>query len=190
MAGALCIGITLAIVSSLRYQKGPDVAVIGLAETIRTFPGLLLVLLLGSMGFNTVGALIAVYWMMPWRVLRVQLYQERRRGYFLSAISLGRSPSGAMFVHALPNVLLRNRSLLLTMIADMLAAESALEFLGLGPPLDQPSLGRQVFWALDFSFDYAWTWVPAVVLIVSFVGVFQWLSSRLSKNENELGRNK
>lgn len=184
LAGAFVIGVSLSCLSALKYQGWLDSITIGIAETLRSFPGVLLVLLFAAMGISTAVALAGIYWLAFWRVLRVQLHQEMSKGYYLSSLSLGLSPGRSLAIHLVPNVLKKNVALIITVLAEMLTAECALEFLGLGPPLDVPSLGRQVFWALDYSFDYAWTWLPAAVVIVLAVAVLHFAANILSSSRD------
>lgn len=180
LLGACAIGISLSCLSALTYQGFGDSIIIGVAETLRSFPSVLLVLLFVVMGAPPAGALAGIFWMAFWRVLRVQLYQEMNKGYYLSALSIGLSPGQALVIHVLPNVLGRNISLVVSIMAEMITAECALEFLGLGPPLDVPSLGRQVFWAIDYAFDYAWTWLPASFAIIIGVAILQFMAKIIS----------
>ena len=184
LAGAFFIGVSLSCMSALKYQGWLDSIIIGIAETLRSFPGVLLVLLFAAMGISTAVALAGIYWLAFWRVLRVQLHQEMNKGYYLSSLSLGSSTGRSLVIHLVPNVLRKNIALIVSVLAEMMTAECALEFLGLGPALDVPSLGRQVFWALDYSFDYAWTWLPAAVVIVLAVAALQLVANVLSSNRD------
>lgn len=84
--------------------------------------------------------------LVSWPVLARVVYAETRglmsRDYVNAARLLGVSRVRILFTHVIPG--LRNTLMVMWafMFADLLVAESALSFLGIGAPLGEPSLGN------------------------------------------------
>ena len=144
---SMLIGIPLGLISG--YRGGfVDSAIMGLAEIVFAFPGILLAILLVFITqkpsiFNIMFALSATGWAGWARLVRGQVLHEREKDYVDSARTAGAGTPRILVIHILPNV----TSVLLVQasfaIGSAILAESSLSFLGLGPQ-DMPSWGSML----------------------------------------------
>lgn len=93
-------------------------------------------------------------WMQVARVLRAEIRLLRTREFILAAVACGTPPVQIIRRHLLPNA----ASVLVVLaslgVAAAILTESALSFLGLGFPPDQPSWGRLLYDAVEQMAQY------------------------------------
>jgi peptide/nickel transport system permease protein len=85
-----------------------------------------------------------------------------------------------MFRHILPNCLSPILVISTVQVANAIMSEAALSFLGLGMPVDQPSLGSLISVGFNYIFSGSW-WITAfpgiclvvLVLVINLLG--DWL---------------
>src|SRR5690606_24303361 len=122
-------------------------------------------------------ALIIVQWASYARVARAVALSERSKSYIDAAHLLRLSPPRVIFRHLLPNSIAPALTLIPIEIGHAIALEATLSFLGLGVPVDRPSLGS----AVANGFQYLMTgqyWISffpglalfALIASVNFVG--------------------
>jgi peptide/nickel transport system permease protein len=88
-----------------------------------------------------------------------------------------------MRVHILPLIRPRILSASAVGFANAILAESALSYLGIGVPINQPSWGRMLFDAQGYLFKAPWCAIFAGLLIVTMVlGAF-FLGNSFKENE-------
>ncbi|KIT53482.1 hypothetical protein H336_23390, partial [Vibrio parahaemolyticus EN9701072] len=93
---------------------------------------------------------------------------------------LGFKAPRIMFRHILPNCLSPILVISTVQVANAIMSEAALSFLGLGLPVDQPSLGALISIGFNYIFSGAW-WITAfpgivlvtLVLVINLLG--DWL---------------
>ncbi|MEA2526787.1 MAG: peptide/nickel transport system permease protein [Thermomicrobiales bacterium] len=175
-------GVILGLVSGY-YGGVGDILIMRLVELQLTFPFMLLALLVLAVfgaGLTNIVIVLAISgWAGYSRVVRAEVMSARERLYVEAARSLGMSDSRLLFRHILPNVLSSVIVLATFSVAAMIVQESALSFLGLGIPPDQPSWGGMLADGRSFL-SVAW-WlgvfpglaILCVVLAMNLVG--DWL---------------
>ncbi len=137
---AVSIGVLVGVVSG--YFPGVvDTVGMRFVDVLLSMPFLLIAIALqravGTPGLSGLCLLLgALSWPSLARVLRTKVMQLREREFVQAARALGMSTPRILLVHVLPNVLGPTVVLGTTMVADMIVAESAMSFLGLGlePP--------------------------------------------------------
>lgn len=138
------LGVILGVVAGY-YGGLTDTIIMRLVELQLTFPFMLLALLVlavfGGGLRNIVIVLSIASWAAYSRVVRAEVMSARERLYVEAARSLGMSDLRLLVRHILPNTLSPVIVLATFSIAAMIVQESALSFLGLGIPPDQPSWG-------------------------------------------------
>lgn len=169
LGSSALLGAFFAGLSALYYERVTDRGIVLVAESIRAFPTLLLALLLGAMGVRPSFVLILYFWIPVWRLLRAVLVAQLRRPYALAARLQGMSGPRVVLGEVLPNVLPGVVPYFAGILAEIISAQCALEFLGFGPPLDQPSLGGMVLEAFSLGLAAPWTWLPSLVAIIAGV---------------------
>jgi peptide/nickel transport system permease protein len=162
---AFGLGFPLGFVSGLKIRGGLDQLVVFVAEALRSIPGLLTVIMILNFGGGIVAAMSAFFWISIWRLTRIVVSEAVTERYFEAAIALGHSLLSALYAHVLPNTLPRLIPVLVASFAEVLSAIAAVEFLGIGVPVDEPSLGRVLASALRLGPRAIWVWVPTLLAL-------------------------
>jgi peptide/nickel transport system permease protein len=172
---ALGIGTALGLVGAF-FGGRVRVAVSLGVDTVIAFPSLVLavtVIALLGRGFWPVALTLGLAtWPIAARVVQAETLGIVAREYVTAASLLGVSSGRILWVHVLPAL----RPILLVMaaflFADMLIIESALSFLGLGPPLSAPSWGNMLSDSRQFMVQAPWMMlVPAGFIVTAVVGL-------------------
>ena len=114
------------------------------------------------------------------RTIRASVLAEKKKEYVEAARVMGFKAPRIMFRHILPNCLSPILVISTVQIANAVMSEAALSFLGLGLPVDQPSLGALISTGFNYIFSGAW-WITAfpgfvlvsLVLVINLLG--DWL---------------
>lgn len=114
------------------------------------------------------------------RTIRASVLAEKQKEYVEAARVMGLKSMRIMFRHILPNCLSPILVISTVQIANAIMSEAALSFLGLGLPVDQPSLGALISTGFKYIFSGAW-WITAFpgVLLVTLVLVINLLGDWL-----------
>lgn len=102
------------------------------------------------------------------RTIRASVLAEKKKEYVEAAKVMGFRSPRIMFRHILPNCLSPILVISTVQVANAIMSEAALSFLGLGLPVDQPSLGSLISIGFNYIFSGAW-WItafPGLVLVV------------------------
>ena len=198
VALSLVIGVPLGLLAG--YVGGWfDTLVMRIADVQLTFPVLLVALLIFGIArgvlpagyrddmalYVIVGAIGLSDWVQYARTVRGAVLVEKHKDYVLAAQVIGRSRTGILVRHILPNLLASVMVIATISFALAIVAESTLSYLGVGLPPTQPSLGTLIRIGQGFLFSGEW-WIllfPALVLLalalsVNLVG--DWLRDALN----------
>jgi len=174
------IGLT-AGVSAAYFGGWIDAIIMRTVDLFLSLPSILIALIaivtLGPGVDRIILALIIVQWASYARVARAVALSERSKSYIDAAHLLRLSPPRVIFRHLLPNSIAPALTLIPIEIGHAIALEATLSFLGLGVPVDRPSLGS----AVANGFQYLMTgqyWISffpglalfALIASVNFVG--------------------
>lgn len=150
---ALLIGVAIGLVAG--YSGGRvDNLLMRLVDLVLSFPFLLLAILLAALlreadlasgSAPVILTLGIVSWTTMARVIRGKARSIVRSEYVTAARALGASPARIVLRHVLPNVLGIVIVVGTLAFAQNLLAESALSYLGLGPPAPAASWGRMLY---------------------------------------------
>jgi peptide/nickel transport system permease protein len=148
--GALVIGVVVGVIAG--YARGlADLALMRLVDFVLSFPFLLLVLALAAVfressagGLPVIIVLSMGGWVTTARVIRAKVLTLRELDFMIAARALGSGHLRILWTHVLPNLAGPIAVLGALLVGDMLLAESALSFLGLGAPPPMPSWGRML----------------------------------------------
>jgi peptide/nickel transport system permease protein len=155
----LTVGVGLGMTAAL-YGGWTDDVISWLINTVRSIPGLFLVLIIASM-FRVGPAGLAVIigltsWMGGARLVRGQALQIRGYEYIGAARSIGATDLHILSRHLLPNVLPIAIVLLGIDVGDAILRESALSYLGLGIQPPDASWGNMLNNAQSFFSRAPW----------------------------------
>jgi peptide/nickel transport system permease protein len=154
------------IIGSLAgYFRGPvDVALSRGIELVLCIPTLVLLLALESLLekpsiWHTMAIIGCTQWTSIARLARAEFLKLRESEFVMSARALGVKPGRIIFRHILPNALAPILVPITFGIAGAILIESALSYLGFGPPPPNPSWGQllsegrsnmQMWWLILF----------------------------------------
>ncbi len=101
------------------------------------------------------------------RTVRSSVLGEKNKEYVDAARVIGLPARKVMWIHILPNTLTPVLVISTIQVAEAIMTEAALSFLGLGMPVDRPSLGSLIRSGFEFIFSGSWwiTLYPAIVLV-------------------------
>ncbi len=119
------------------------------------------------------------------RTVRASVLAEKKKEYVDAARVIGTSPGTIMRRHILPNTLTPVMVISTIQVAEAIVTEAALSFLGLGMPVNRPSLGSLIRSGFEFIFSGSWwiTLFPAIVLILLILSINllgDWLRDTLN----------
>ncbi len=150
---SLSIGVTLGIITGF-FGGIIDDFINWVITTLTSIPSLFLLLIVAAVLQPTAGMLILVLGFLGWtgttRLVRGETLSLREREYVISARAIGASSPRIMFVHILPNLFSVIVITLAIDIGNIILAEAALSFLGLGIKPPEASWGNMLTNAQTF----------------------------------------
>ena len=173
---ATIIGSLVGLVAA--YAGGKvDTVLMRVVDFILGFPTILVALVLLSMlgrGVDkVVFAIVLVQWAHYARIMRGRALQERKKEYIEAAKNLGFPAWRIMTRHLLPNCLGPVMVFATIQIANAIALEATLSFLGVGVPITEPSLGLLIANGFQYlmSGDYWISMFPGVALLLLILSI-------------------
>jgi peptide/nickel transport system permease protein len=142
-----------------------------------SFPAILVALVLlavfGRGIDKVIIALVIVKWAYYARTVRGSALVEKRREYIEAARCLALPRWRVVFKHLLPNCLPPLIVVATVQVANAIALESTLSFLGVGVPITEPSLGLLIATGYEYllSGKYWVSTFPGVALVVVIVAI-------------------
>jgi peptide/nickel transport system permease protein len=177
----LVIGITLGLLAG--YVGGRvDAFLMRVADIQLSFSTLMVAIVVLAIFQASLGAdlyseyaifmLIMVIGIAEWpqyaRTVRASVLAEKEKEYVDAVRVIGFGPLRIMFRHILPNTLSPILVISTVQVANAIMNEAALSFLGLGMPVNRPSLGSLINSGFEYMLSGSWwiTFFPAMVLIL------------------------
>ena len=174
------LGITLGLIAG--YKGGwIDAFLMRLADiqmSLSTLMIAIIVLAIFSTAFDAntyadyaIFMLILIIGIAEWpkfaRTVRSSVLGEKNKEYVDAARVIGLPARRVMWGHILPNTLTPVLVISTIQVAEAIMTEAALSFLGLGMPVNKPSLGSLIRSGYELIFSGSWwiTLYPALVLI-------------------------
>ena len=140
-----------------------------------SFPAILLALvlaaLLGQGKWQLIAALVTAQYAYFARTAHGAATAERSKDYVEAALSIPLSPARVAFGHVLPNCLPPLIVVATVQVANSIALEATLSFLGLGLPVSEPSLGMLIANGFQYMLSGRY-WIsiyPGIALIALIV---------------------
>jgi peptide/nickel transport system permease protein len=173
---ALSLGMSIGVLAA--YFGGKvDAVIMRVVDLQLSFPAILVALILlavlGKGVDKVIIALILVQWAYYARTVRGTALVERRKEYIEAASCLALSHRRIVFRHLLPNCLPPLIVVATVQVANAIALEATLSFLGVGVPITEPSLGLLIANGYDYmlSGKYWLAFFPGVALLVTIVAI-------------------
>lgn len=180
------VGVFLGLISGYRGRFA-DVIIMRIADAQLSIPSILLAVAIIAVLGRSLFILIVVLGITKWveyaRVTRAEVLRLKEADFVLASKVVGAKSGRLLFQHILPNLMTPVIVLASFSVAEMILAEAALSFLGLGVPPPDPSWGSMISDGREYLTN-AW-WVSAwpglavliTVLAINFVG--DWLTEVL-----------
>jgi ABC-type dipeptide/oligopeptide/nickel transport system permease subunit len=184
-AALLVLGIGAA---SARHFGGPRVDVDGLlmrlVDILLAFPFLLLVMAIGAaIEGASAGTILLTLGLTGWlgiaRIVRAKTMQIRSLEYVTASRALGQSTARVILRHIVPNVAGTLVVVATVQAAQMIVADAALSFLGVGVAPPTPTWGRMLFEGKDYYLTAPWLVAAPGAIIVLAVWGFNMLGEGL-----------
>lgn len=173
---AVCLGMTLGLCAA--YFGGlADTLIMRLVDLQLSFPAILVALILlavlGQGVDKIIIALVVVQWAYYARTVRGAALVERRKEYVEAARCLALPTSRIVFRHLLPNCLPPLIVVATVQVANAIALEATLSFLGIGLPITEPSLGLLIANGFQYMLSgrYWISFFPGVALLITIVAI-------------------
>jgi peptide/nickel transport system permease protein len=173
---AAAVGTTVGLVAAY-YGGRVDTILMRAVDIKLSFPAILIALILlavlGQGADKIVLALVIIQWAYYARTVRASALVERRKEYVEAAHCLALPKSRILFRHILPNVLPPLIVVGTIQIANSIALEATLSFLGVGLPITEPSLGLLIANGFEYILSgvYWISFFPGVALLVTIVSI-------------------
>jgi peptide/nickel transport system permease protein len=173
---ALSIGSAIGLLAAFRGGL-VEAAVMRLVDLQLSFPAILLALVLAAlMGqgvAQVVTALVAAQYAYYARTVHGAALAERRKDYVEAALGIPLSTRRVMARHLLPNALPPLLVVATVQIANAIAIEATLSFLGIGMPISEPSLGTLIANGYQFMLSGRY-WIsvyPGIALLIVIMSI-------------------
>jgi peptide/nickel transport system permease protein len=155
-----------------------DNALMRFVDLVLAIPFLLLVLTIAALlrerassSVAVLTVLAAVGWTGAARIVRARVLVVRASGFSLAARALGAGPLRVVLRHVLPNVLPAALAVAAPLVAQMILAESALAYLGVGAGPPAPSWGRMLSEGQSYMRGSPWlVMAPAMAVFLTALG--------------------
>ena len=181
-AGATILAVLIGLLVGLAagYAGGTvDSLLMRFTDVLLSFPFLLIAIALaaalgaeGSSALSLVAVLGFVGWTGLARVVRAEAQLLRGREFVQAARALGAGHSRIVVRHILRNLIGPVVVLATLLFAQMILAESALAYLGLGVPPPSPTWGRMLHESLASMRGAPWmAMAPGIAIFVTVLGV-------------------
>jgi peptide/nickel transport system permease protein len=173
---AAALGTTIGLVAAY-FGGRVDTFLMRIVDIKLAFPAILIALVivavLGSGTAKIILALVVVQWALYARTVRGSALVERRKEYVEAARCLGLSHNRILFRHMLPNCLPPLIVVATVQVANAIALEATLSFLGIGLPITEPSLGLLIANGYQFmlSGQYWISFFPGIALLITIVSI-------------------
>ncbi len=177
-SGFIAAAVGTAVGLAAAYYGGwVDTLLMRTVDIKLSFPAILIALvLLAVFGQGTgkiVVALVVIQWAYYARTVRASALVERRKEYVEAAQCLALPQRRILFRHILPNCLPPLIVVGTIQIANSIALEATLSFLGVGLPITEPSLGLLIANGFEYILSgvYWISFFPGVALLVTIVSI-------------------
>lgn len=145
-----------------------------ITDMFLSFPVIFLVVLILALFGNSLFAVIAVLgfagWMSLFKIVKTEVLSIKNKNYFISAVLLGLNKSRLLFREVLPVIIVPVVVNLIFQFGNIIIAESALSYLGLGLGDNYPSWGSMIQSGQEYLSSAWWMiFSPGITLIITLL---------------------
>jgi peptide/nickel transport system permease protein len=173
VAGAAAAGSLLGLLAGYRGGIIEEI-IMRIIDTIHSFPGIVLALLLvavmGNGQFTLFIALLILFIPSYTRIMRTGAKQYKDAPFVEAERILGAGYFRITFIHILPNLAPSLLSASVLGLSNAILAEAAMSYLGMGIQPPHPSWGRMLFEAQSFFLTAPWcAFAPGVFIMLTVI---------------------
>jgi len=172
---SLIIGISFAFTAA---QKGGiiDLLLSRITDLFLSFPAIFLVILiLALFGNNLISVIIVLGlsgWMSLFKIVKTEISAVKKKDYFITAAQLGLKGRTLLIKEILPVLLAPVIVNLVFQFSNVILAESALSYLGLGTGAEYPSWGAMIESGQEYITQSWWMiFMPGLALIITLISI-------------------
>jgi peptide/nickel transport system permease protein len=149
-----------------------DIAISRITDVFLMFPIIFLIILVLALFGNSLFAVILVLgfsgWMSLFKIVRGEVIALKSKDFFITARMIGLSKGRLLFKEALPVILAPVMVNLIFQYSNVILAEAALSFLGLGTGTSYPSWGAMIESGQNYLTDAWWMiFFPGIALFTT-----------------------
>ncbi len=180
VAVSFLLGILLAFIAA---EKGGliNLVISRITDLFLTFPSIFLVILIlalfGSNIFSVIIVLGFSGWMSLFKIVKSEILSIKNKEYYLSSTLIGLKNTKLLIREILPVIIAPVIVNLIFQFSNVILAESALSYLGLGTGLNYPSWGAMIESGQEYITQAWWMiFIPGGILVITLFTI------------NEIGR--
>ena len=189
--GAVLVSFLLGIAFAFfAAEKGGFINVVlsRITDLFLSFPSIFLVILVLALFGNNLLSIIVVLgfsgWMSLFKVAKSEIASVKNKEYYLSAKLIGVKNYKLLIKEILPVIMVPVLVNLVFQFSNVILAESALSFLGLGTGNNYPSWGAMIESGQKYISQSWWLiFIPGVVLVSTLLSINE-LGRKINKNIN------
>lgn len=153
-----------------------------ITDLFLSFPAIFLVVLIIALFGSNIFSIIVVLgfsgWMSLFKVAKSEMLSVKNKEFYLSAKLIGLKNIKLLVREILPAIIIPVSVNLIFQLSNVILAESALSYLGLGTGNEYPSWGAMIEAGQDYISQAWWLiFIPGLILVISLLSI------------NEVGRN-
>lgn len=147
-----------------------------LTELFLSFPSIFLVILILALFGNNLLSVILVLgfssWMSLYKIVSAEIAAIKRKDYFITSQKIGLSKTELLLKEVIPVIMVPVTVNLVFQFSNVILAESALSFLGLGIGNQYPSWGSMIEKGQEYINSAWWMiFVPSLVLVLTLLSI-------------------
>lgn len=172
---SLLIGIGMAFIATQKVGIA-DLILSRVTDLFLSFPAIFLVIMiLALFGSNLISVIIVLGlsgWMSLFKIVKSEISSIKKKDYFLSAELIGLRNIKLLIREILPVIIAPVIVNLVFQFTNVILAESALSYLGLGTGISYPSWGAMIESGQEYITQSWWMiFIPGIVLIITLLSI-------------------
>lgn len=171
----LLIGVAFAFIAE-QNGKFIDVMISRFADLFLSLPAVFLVIMIlaffGSNLFSVIVVLGLSGWMSLFKIVKTEIISVKKKDYFLTAELIGLSKHKLLIREIMPVIIIPVVVNLVFQFSNVILAESALSYLGLGTGTSYPSWGAMIESGQEYISQSWWMiFIPGIILIITLLSI-------------------
>lgn len=172
---SLVLGLTLGFIAATGNQI-LSATLNRLTDLFLSFPSIFLVILiLALFGNNLISVIIVLGfsgWMSLYKIVSAEVASIKRKDFFISSQKIGLSSTELLLKEVIPVIMIPVTVNLVFQFSNVILAESALSFLGLGVGNQYPSWGSMIEKGQEYINSAWWMiFIPGLVLVLTLLSI-------------------